>query len=108
MVERDPAIFRALQGSREKLAATAVELKRADALEFLRADTGVYDVVFLDPPYRGGYWPRLAALLPRHLAPGVLVYYESATPPELPAGWTRCKQGRAGQVNYQLLNWTQP
>jgi 16S rRNA (guanine(966)-N(2))-methyltransferase RsmD len=106
MVESDPVVFRALAASREALGAAAVELTRADALEFLRADAGAYDVVFLDPPFKVGYWPRLEALLPPRLAPGALVYYESATPPELAPGWEAWRQRRAGQVTYQLLKWT--
>lgn len=108
MVENDAVVFGALAASREALGASAVELKRADAPAFLQSDTGVYDVVFLDPPFKAGYWPRLAELLPPRLKPGALVYYESATPPELPPGWTARKQGRAGQVSYQLLEWIKP
>jgi 16S rRNA (guanine(966)-N(2))-methyltransferase RsmD len=103
MVEKDAVVFRALTASRAALDATRVELKRADALEFLRADDGVYDVVFLDPPFRIDHWPRLSPLLPRRLAPEALVYYESAARPELPPGWEVCKQDQAGQVRYQLL-----
>lgn len=103
MVERDPATFRALQANRAALGADAVELKRADALEFLRADADLYDIVFLDPPFDADYLPRLWALLPRCLAPGALVYCESGRRPATPEGWETCKQGRAGQVLYQLL-----
>jgi 16S rRNA (guanine966-N2)-methyltransferase len=83
-----------------------VELRKGDALQFLNQDTAHYDVVFADPPFKAGYWPRLAPLLPPRLAPGALVYYESATPPELPPGWETWRQRRAGQVTYQLLKWT--
>ena len=103
MVERDPVVFRALTASRAALDAAVVELRRADALEFLRADDGVYDVVFVDPPYRSDLWPRVAPLLPRHLAPGALVYLESAGRAGPPPGWEVWRQGRAGQVAYQLL-----
>jgi 16S rRNA (guanine966-N2)-methyltransferase len=103
MVERDAATLRALQASRAELDANAVELKRADALEFLRADAGLYDIAFLDPPFNADYLPRLWALLPRHLAPGALVYCESALRTAAPGGWETCKQGRAGRVSYQLL-----
>lgn len=103
MVESDPAVFRALAASREALAAASVELAQADALEFLRLHAGVYDVVFLDPPFRAGYWPRLAPLLPPRLAPGAMVYHESAQPDDLPPGWAMWRQGRAGRVTYQLL-----
>jgi 16S rRNA G966 N2-methylase RsmD len=105
MVERDLATFRALAASRAALDAATVELKRADALEFLRAEGDVYDVVFVDPPYRSDFWPRLAPLLPRHLVPGALVYHEGAARPDLPPGWAAHREGRAGQVIYQLLKW---
>ena len=105
MVEQDPATFRALAASREALHAATVDLRRADAMAFLRSDTGVYDVVFVDPPFRAGYWPRLAPLLPPRLAPGALVYHESARLPEFAEGWETHRQDRAGQVNYQLLRW---
>lgn len=51
MVERDLAAFGALETNRERLGAQAVELQRADALEFLRRDRLRYDVIFLDPPF---------------------------------------------------------
>jgi len=103
MVESDRAVFRSLVASRATLAAAAVELRMADALAFLRADSGVYDVVFLDPPFRSDYWPRVAPLLPPRLAPGALVYYESAARPDLPPGWEIHREGRAGKVRFQLL-----
>jgi len=106
MVEHDAAVFRALAASREALGAEAVQLRKADALAFLREDTDVYDVVFVDPPFKAGYWPRLAPLLPARLAPGAMVYHEGAAPPALPPGWGVWRQGRAGQVVYQLLNWS--
>ena len=103
MVERDPAIFRALAANRVHLRADAVELEKSDALEFLRHDGRLYDVVFLDPPFGAGYWPRLASLLPQRLAPGAMVYHESGARLEPADGWGVWKEGRAGQVNYQLL-----
>jgi 16S rRNA (guanine966-N2)-methyltransferase len=107
MVESDAEVFRALITNRTELDAPSVDLRRAEALQFLAADTDVYDVVFLDPPFRSGHWPRLAQLLPPRLAPGALVYYESALSPELPAGWEIHRQGRAGMVKYQLLKRAQ-
>jgi 16S rRNA (guanine966-N2)-methyltransferase len=107
MVERDAATFRALQASRAALAADAVELKRADALEFLRADAALYDVVFLDPPFKADYLPRSLALLPRHLAPGALVYCESAARAGAPEGWETWRHRRAGRVQYQLMKRVQ-
>jgi len=103
MVERDPEIYRSLAAARDRLEADAVALVKADALEFLRTDGGVYDVVFLDPPFAAGYWPRLAPLLPPRLAPEGMVYHESADRSEAPPGWEIRKHGRAGKVYYHLL-----
>lgn len=107
MVERDPATFKALQASGAQLGAAAVELTRANALEFLCADRGRYDVIFLDPPFMAGYWARLLPLLPPHMAPEAVVYCESADRPSTPGGWELWKQGRAGQVHFQLLKRTE-
>ncbi len=106
MVESDAVTWRALAASRDSLAAASVELKKGDALEFLRSDAGIYDVVFLDPPFKADYWPRLAPLLPPRLAPGALVYHESAASPDLPPEWEIWRQGQAGQVGYRLLKRT--
>lgn len=103
MVERDAGTFRALLAGRAALSADAVELKRADALEFLRIDADLYDVVFVDPPFAADYLPRVWAYLPARLARSALVYCESASPPAAPEGWEIWRQGRAGRVAYQLL-----
>ncbi len=105
MVERDPATWRALQASAAALAASAVELKRADALEFLRADDGCYDVVFLDPPFRVDYLAQVLPALGPRLAPGACVHIEAPAAPALAPGWEIQRSGRAGAVTHQLLKW---
>ncbi len=107
MVEDDRACCRALNASRDELTAASVELKCADALEFLRRGEERFDIIFLDPPFRAGFWPRLVPLLPRCMTPGALVYLEGADAPEIPVGWEVVKQGRAGQVRFQLLKRTE-
>jgi 16S rRNA (guanine966-N2)-methyltransferase len=106
MVEHDPAAWRALQANVELLAAHKVELKRADALEFLRADAGCYDVVFLDPPFREDYLAQVLPVLGPHLAAGALVHVEAPRAPALPSCWEIRRSGRAGAVTHQLLKWT--
>ena len=86
--------------------ALTVELKRADALEFLRADDGCYDVVFLDPPFRADYVAQVLPVLGPRLAPDALVHIEAREAPALPPGWQVRRSGRAGAVTHQLLNWT--
>ena len=106
MVERDRAAYAALVANREALAARQVEVVKADAIEFLRNRDGHYDVIFLDPPFVENYWPRIVPLLPQRLADDGRVYHEGAAAPPWPEGWTVVKEGRAGQVVYQLVKRT--
>ena len=106
MVERDPAAFRALRTNAAALDAVTVELKRADALEFLRADDGFYDVVFLDPPFRADYLSRVLPALIARLAGGAMIHVEAPRALTLPSQWTVWRSGRAGAVTFQLLKWT--
>ena len=107
MVERDAITWKALRSNQERLAAAAVELKRADALEFLLRGQEHYDVIFLDPPFRADYWHALLPLLPRHMAADAVVYCESAGPVVFPPGWQTWKHGRAGQITFQLVKRTE-
>jgi 16S rRNA (guanine966-N2)-methyltransferase len=109
LVERERTVCTALEASRAALKATQVKVVRADALEFLRTDSGVYDVVFLDPPFAENPWTMLFERLAPRLAPDAQVYRESGTNNKgqsAPDGWEIPRQGRAGQVNYQLLKRT--
>lgn len=109
LVERERVVCAALESSCSALNAQQVQVVRADALEFLRSDSGVYDVVFLDPPFAENPWAALFERLPRRLAPGAMVYRESGKNNDgqtAPDGWQVHRQGRAGQVNYQLLKRT--
>ena len=55
MIERNPDAFKSLQANAAALQARAVELRRADALEFVRADDGVVQTIdssFVGPAER--------------------------------------------------------
>lgn len=103
LVEKDPRAIAALRKNAAALGASSVEIRRADALEFLASSDSRYDVVFLDPPYGKGWLERLAPLLHRALAPQALVYAEAEG--QLPGlGDLRVRKHRqAGQVHYHLL-----
>ncbi len=104
MVERERDACAALEANRKTLNATRVEIVRADALHFLRGAPGVYDVVFVDPPFAAaGVWAALFEMLPPWLTAAACVYCESGDKLTPPAGWAVHKQSRAGQVHYQLL-----
>ena len=106
MVERDRAAFDALRANKAGLEASRVELVRGDALEFVRsggAGAQRFDVVFLDPPFDTDVWQRLVPMLPPLLAPDARVYCEAGSSVDWGPGWEVTKQGRAGQVAYQLV-----
>jgi 16S rRNA (guanine966-N2)-methyltransferase len=105
MVERDPRAFAALgQNARVLGCEAAVELRRGDALEFLREVHRAFDIVFLDPPFDSGLLARVAPALPRLTRRGGMAYIESADGVELPEPWQLYRQGKAGQVTYQLFS----
>ncbi len=106
LVERERVVCAALEANCATLKAAQIEVVRADALEFLRADSRVYDVVFLDPPFADNPWDALFERLVPRLSPSAMVYRESGDALPAPSGWETHRQGRAGQVNYQLLKRT--
>lgn len=106
LVERNARVAHALQQSMNTLAATRVELVRGDALEFVRSTVGRYDVVFLDPPYNQGWLARLEPLLGRLVQPDGWLYVESEAPLAQLGDWRTVKQGKAGQVNFHLMQGT--
>ena len=106
MVENDRAVLAALRRSRERLGADEVEIVAGDALEY-RARAGErFDVVFLDPPFRQNALPVLLGKLPPRLLPGARAYLEAAAAVETAAPWRELRRARAGQVSYQLLQWS--
>jgi len=106
MIERDAHAFKALRENAMMLDAQTVELRHADALEFLRTDHAHYDIVFIDPPFRGNYLPQVLVLLPARLTPRALVYVEAPRMQQLSPGWQVWRHGRAGTAHYALLKRT--
>lgn len=103
MVEKNPAVLRALRDNADRLGATGLTVVRGDALEFARGARSRFDVVFVDPPYRLGMQVAALDLLPGLLAAGGRVYVESDAVFEPPRGWAIFKRARAGRVHFHLL-----
>lgn len=96
----------AVTGLRENaalLGATRLEAHRADALAFLQRETRAFDLIFLDPPFKDDWMPRLWPLLPARLKPGGWLYVEQGQAVQPPSGWEIFRHQRAGQVHYHLL-----
>jgi len=109
-VERERAVFNMLQDNVRKLgAADRTTLQHRDAQEWIQSDdSGVYDIVFMDPPYGQGLVTDCLHLFERYscLKPGGLLYLEHAIQdeaPDLAEKWLVLKNKAAGQVNYSLL-----
>jgi 16S rRNA (guanine966-N2)-methyltransferase len=107
MVEQDASVFRALRETQAMLGAEQVEMHRTDAVRFLKHDTRLYDVIFLDPPFQLGWLPRLLPLLPVRLTAEALVYLESEQPVAMPERFEMVRQTRAGQVHGLLIKYGQ-
>ena len=105
LVERDPAAVRSMRANAERLSATMLEIVQADAVAYLSGANERFDVVFLDPPFRQNVHPAILAKLPRVLESGARVYVEAPAPVEVP-GWREIRRSRAGQVSFQLLEWS--
>lgn len=105
LVERDRAAVLALRANAERLKAGALHVVGGEASAFLSAANERFDVVFLDPPFRQNVLAEVLVHLPRVLNSGARVYMEAPQPLETEGPWRELKRSRAGQVNYQLLEW---
>ena len=113
LVERDAKAYAALRRSAEALGGSQLELRRADALEFLAACTkgagqepqgsGAYDLIFLDPPYHQGWLERVEPYLAALASERSRIYVEAEQPLQALGEWQCVRRGQAGQVHYHLL-----
>ena len=123
LVERDAKAFAALRRSAEALGGSQLELRRADALEFLAAVSkagkaaerdavtgqaskvaeSVYDLIFLDPPYHQGWLARVEPYLPVIATEQARLYVEAEQELQSLGDWHCVRRGRVGQVHYHLL-----
>ncbi|WP_425511271.1 16S rRNA (guanine(966)-N(2))-methyltransferase RsmD [Pseudomarimonas salicorniae] len=105
MVERDRSLAAGLRESAERLGATGVEVRCADALSAAAIGDGEhFDVAFVDPPFAGDLWTAaLDRVLPQ-LEPRAWLYLESAPDfqPALCADWRCHREGRTREVRYAL------
>ena len=106
MVEADRAAYDALQAARELIGARTVELVHGDALQYLERAGDRFGVVFLDPPFRQNALPAVLQRLERRLTDGARVYIEAIVACTLGGHWRELKSARAGQVSYQLFQWS--
>jgi 16S rRNA (guanine966-N2)-methyltransferase len=104
MVEREREVAAALRANAERLGGGGrVEVRQGDALQFAALCAERFDVIFVDPPYGQGWLARLTPVIGKLAAPGARLYVEAETPVAALDDWRATRSGKAGQVNYQLL-----
>lgn len=105
MVEMNRAVYRALQENIRKLGFHNITLRNEDGLKFASRSNGLFDVIFLDPPFQSDYLGKLLPLLAGQLTPQGMLYVESGTAFEAGDAWQIIKHGKAGAVHYQLMQF---
>lgn len=96
---------------RENLAITRLDVKaacvRSDFLTYLSGQSEPFDLIFLDPPYAGGYLePALLKIREKRLlAQGGLVVCEldSAEDPDCPEGYALIRNKKYGKARILLM-----
>jgi 16S rRNA (guanine966-N2)-methyltransferase len=107
LLEQDTRLVAGLAAVRERLAAEAVTVLRADAMNWMaRAGRGGFELVLLDPPFDAGLAaPALAAAAPL-LAERGFVYLETAAADaalSCPEGLEPFRELKAGAVLARLF-----
>lgn len=105
--EADPDLAAQILSAGQRLKiAHCMHVSRIAAERLLATlPDALFDIAFVDPPYKAGLWTKILDRLPTWLNPGALVYLEY--PVELPApygsNWVVRKQSSAGRVSFCLL-----
>lgn len=112
-VDMERAALDAINGHLALLNAGGGKTMQADSLAWLTSPAAApFDIVFLDPPFDARLLPTVTSLLERGswLKPGAFIYleYPAEHPPEVPPGWTRWRESRAGRVGFCLMHAPKP
>lgn len=108
LLEQDAVLVQQLRALKTKLAATTLQVERADALAWMRrAPAACFDLILLDPPFTGALFEPALREAIRLLSTEGLIYLEAGTAPD-PAllgalGLEVHRAGRAGAVHFHLL-----
>ena len=104
-VDESAGVIRALRANADVLGADGLELHRGDALRYLGAESRLFDVIFVDPPFGEDWMPKLWGKLPDRLNGGAVVYVEQPRRVNPPQGWSVERHKAAGSVHYHLLRY---
>ena len=107
LVDHDHSVYRQLVYTRDTLSANQVHIHCEDALTFLAATADRFNIVFLDPPFRSQFAPRIITALEHSgiLKAQSLVYLETPkqdSEPNLPETWRLHREKKTGSIAYRL------
>ena len=102
-VDRNADLVRALAETAKTIGATGLETHAADARRHLARDTGLYDVIFLDPPFATDEWTWLLPACAARLAGAGYVYAEAGRKLTAAGGLEVWRHAKAGAVHYHLF-----
>ena len=104
MVENSPRVLATLEANARILGVgQRVQIVRSDAVRFVTSSGGRFNVLFLDPPFRGGWMDRLAPIVAEVLDADGVIYAEAEMVLDGLGSWRTVRYGRAGQVFYHLM-----
>lgn len=96
--EQDASLVNQLKLHVQKLAATAVEVRRGDGLiQLEQSGAQKWDLIFLDPPFDGGLFERALRTAARVLDPKGWIYLEA------PTAWSVDELKLYGLESYRYL-----
>lgn len=82
---------------------TGAVIKYVDAVEFLKTTTEKFDIIFVDPPYKEGYYEKVIPLLDNLLNKDGIVILESETEIENAQGLTVFDTRKYGRTRFTFL-----
>ncbi|WP_073961023.1 16S rRNA (guanine(966)-N(2))-methyltransferase RsmD, partial [Sodalis-like endosymbiont of Proechinophthirus fluctus] len=107
LLEQDHAVSTQLARNLQVLQAQQAQVITTDSLRWLAQPGDVFNVVFIDPPFRQGMIIDTVAVLERNrrLADNAWIYIETETEgpaPDVPVHWQPYREKVAWQVAYRL------
>ena len=109
LCDTHPQTIRQLHAIAQQLnIANQIHIHQQDAIAYLHATHQQYHTIFLDPPFAWHDWATLFPALKNHLHPQAQIYLEASQIPPLPEWLSIHRQGKAGQSQFLLLQYTQP
>lgn len=102
LVEKVRNVADTLRRNVQHLGAVQMQVQNQDASTYLRSGQGLFDVIFVDPPYASELLDQVLPLLSARLAADGRLYVETAVARDF-AGWEVLRTIRAGQVHGYLL-----